>query len=141
MAVGSGLNVTVDARELDMLAEGITRFPKDVIPKIREQIETSAINVRDDSKTNLKRQIRGRKSRIKHLPGGIQYKMERTAQSVSIEATIAPETGRQKSLGAIIEGGSVNNAPIPFLEPALRSEEPWLVRGMMQALEHEWGRA
>jgi hypothetical protein len=146
MAVGSGINVTVDTRELDFLVKDIQQFPERAIPAVKEQIETSAIEVRDGAKKHLKKRMRSpqSKSRIKHLPNTIQYRMEKTPERVAIEAVIEPERGRQLFMGAIIEGGAPNGTPAspprPFLEPALRDEEPWLVRGMMLALEHEWGQ-
>jgi hypothetical protein len=49
----------------------------------------------------------------------------------TVEAEIGPDKNRrQGALGNLIEYGSVNNAPIPHLAPALDAEEPHFVRAL-----------
>jgi hypothetical protein len=59
---------------------------------------------------------------LPHYPRSITYEVKASGTLVSSE--IGPESSRlQGGLGRLLEDGSVNNAPIPHLSPALDAEE------------------
>ncbi|HEX2551114.1 MAG TPA: hypothetical protein VHK64_05935 [Nocardioidaceae bacterium] len=60
---------------------------------------------------------------LPHYPRAISYDVAVSGYVVSGE--IGPKTEKlQGGLGGLLENGSVNNAPIPHLDPALSLEEP-----------------
>ncbi|MEV6124380.1 hypothetical protein AB0M23_28385 [Streptomyces sp. NPDC052077] len=66
-------------------------------------------------------------------PSSITYTVSRGAAGP--EAEIGPDKGRpQGPLGNLIEYGSVNNAPLPHLGPALDENADDLVRGITIAI-------
>jgi hypothetical protein len=81
---------------------------------------------------NIKRDAKARWSGLRHapaLPGAVTYDVESSGSGASAE--IGPDKGRpQGALGNLLEYGSVNNAPIPALSPALDAEEPRFTAAM-----------
>lgn len=75
-----------------------------------------------------------------YYPKSISY--DTTVEDGVVTAEIGPDKsrqGRQGALGNILEYGTVNNAPIPHLGPALDSEEPKYVEYLGQAVEKAMG--
>lgn len=91
---------------------------------VRAVVEKGALNIKEDAKNRV--------SGLAHAPAypsAITYDM--TYGLGSIEAEIGPDKGRrQGALGNLLEFGSVNNAPIPHMGPALRAEEPKFTEAM-----------
>lgn len=76
-------------------------------------------------KKTARRIVRERSHRgyLPHYPLSIGYDV-RTSGTV-VTGEVGPESAMsQGGLGRIVENGSVNNAPIPHLAPALDQEEP-----------------
>ncbi|MFF9123162.1 hypothetical protein ACF09J_07670 [Streptomyces sp. NPDC014889] len=80
----------------------------------------------------VKRSAQQRVSGHPYLPAypySISFSITRGAMGV--EAEIGPDKGRRQGpLGNLIEYGSVNNAPIPHLGPALDENADDLLRGV-----------
>lgn len=86
---------------------------------------------------NIKNDARRRVDGYAHLPQyprSITYDVTRTGGVVTGE--VGPDKNkRQGPLGNLIEYGSINNAPIPHLAPALDAEEPRFVRALEDMAE------
>lgn len=60
---------------------------------------------------------------LPHYPRAISYDV--SVRGTVVSGDVGPKTERlQGGLGGLLEYGSVNNAPIPHLDPALSLEEP-----------------
>lgn len=100
--------------DMRLASENVIEDGKKVVGKGCSQIKKQA-----------QRTIRGHSPRgyLPHYPRAISYDV--TARAASIIGVVGPDVGRpQGGLARIIEFGSVNNAPIPHLIPALDDEEP-----------------
>ncbi len=87
------------------------------IPAVYGVVEKGALNIKEDAKQRVSGLAHASK-----YPSSITYDMAYGLGS--IEAEIGPDKSRrQGALGNLLEFGSVNNAPIPHMVPALRSEE------------------
>jgi hypothetical protein len=78
---------------------------------------------------NIKKQAQGiirsnsPRGYLPHLPRAISYDV--TAHAADIVGEVGPDADKpQGGLARIIEYGTVNNAPIPYLSPSLDAEEP-----------------
>jgi hypothetical protein len=87
--------------------------------------------------SNIKKQaqatIRSASTRgyLPHYPRSIRYEV--TARGFVITGELGPDNIRpQGGLGRLLEFGSVNNAPIPHLSPALDAEAPKFQRHMQE---------
>ncbi|MFJ5176716.1 hypothetical protein ACIP68_23125 [Streptomyces griseoviridis] len=86
-----------------------------------------AVNAGKVKRTAAQR-VSGRKY-LPAYPSSITYTVSRGPEGP--EAEIGPDKGRpQGPLGNLIEYGSINNAPIPHLGPALDEHVDDLVRGI-----------
>lgn len=95
-----------------------------VADQTEKVVSKGALNVKKDAKDI----ISGR-AHLPHYPNSITYDIERAEGE--IRAQIGPDKEkRQGPLGNILEYGSVNNAPIPHLSPALDLEEPRFERAL-----------
>lgn len=66
---------------------------------------------------------------LPHYPRSISYEV--TAKGTVVQSEIGPKSERlQGGLGRLLEFGSVNNAPIPHLYPALELETPEFIAYM-----------
>lgn len=73
----------------------------------------------------MKADVRQRWSGLKHLPklpGLVGYDVYAKIGGYAVD--VGPQHVGQGELANIVEFGSVNNAPIPALSPALDTEEP-----------------
>lgn len=90
---------------------------------------------------NIKKGMQARTAGLAHapsLPSSITYDTKESA--FGAEAEIGPDKSRrQGALGNLVNYGSVNNGPRPFVEPAADEETPRFERAMedlaMKALE------
>ena len=89
-----------------------------VLDEAEKVISKGSLNVKNEA-----RDLISGRAHLPHYPQSITYDIDRDA--VSVTGTIGPDKDLlQGPLGTIIENGSVNNAPIPHLNPALDNEEP-----------------
>jgi hypothetical protein len=80
-------------------------------------------------KRDAQRIIRANSHRgyLPHYPRSITYDV--TASGDTVRGEVGPDRARlQGGLGPLLEYGSVNNAPIPHLSPALDAEAPRFAR-------------
>lgn len=94
------------------------------IEEVRKVVSKGALNIKQDTKK--------RWANLDHapaLPRAVSYGVKTTGTTVSAE--IGPDKAkRQGALGNLLEYGSVNNAPIPALGPALDAEEPRFAKAL-----------
>jgi hypothetical protein len=101
-----------------------------VLDEGEKVVKKGAGNVKDEARDR----VRGY-AHLPHYPSSITYDVHRGAHEVS--AQIGPDKDRRQGpLGNIIEYGTVNNAPIPHLGPALDVEEPRFARAVADLGEH-----
>jgi hypothetical protein len=92
-----------------------------VVEDGKKVVGQGCLNIKKDAQ----RIIRGnsRRGYLPHYPRAITYEVK--AAGADITGEVGPERARlQGGLGRLIEYGSVNNAPIPHLTPALDAELP-----------------
>lgn len=115
------ISIRTDTSQLDGLVRDFEQASEDVLDEAEKVVSKGSLNIKNDA--------RRRVSGFAHLPqypSSISYDTRRGANQV--ESEIGPDKDRsQGPLGTIIENGSVNNAPIPHLSPALDAEEPRFV--------------
>jgi bacteriophage HK97-gp10 putative tail-component len=108
--------------QLDDLAADLDRAVEDALDEAEKIVGKGSNNIKQDAK----QRVTGY-SHLPHYPRSITYDVDRAGNTVSSE--IGPDANRRQGpLGYIIEQGTVNNAPIPHLYPALDAEEPAFVR-------------
>jgi hypothetical protein len=99
------------------------------IPDAKKVVGKGSSNV----KKGAQRIIRADSHRgyLPHYPRSIRYEVKASGYVVSSE--IGPKTEyEQGGLGGLLEYGSVNNAPIPHMHPALELETPEFIGYMEQ---------
>lgn len=113
---------------------------KSTLPKLSADLHKAAMEAVPSAKritgqgcNNIKKQARaiirgaGRRGYLPHYPKSITYDVKAAGYVVTGE--VGPELGRlQAGLGTIIEKGSINNDPIPHLNPSLDAEVPRFAR-------------
>jgi len=108
------------ATGLTELSEDLQQAIKNAIPDAKKIVGKGAMQVKKEAQRIIRE--RSKRGYLKHYPKAISYDVEASGAVVSAE--IGPKTDRlQGGLGRLIENGSVNNAPIPHLSPALDGEE------------------
>lgn len=115
-------------------ATGLTELVADLrkaaaraVPDTKSVVSKGSLNI----KREAQRVIRAASHRgyLPHYPRSITYDIAVSGAVVTSE--IGPVAARpQGVLGRVLEEGTVNNAPIPHLSPALDLEEPRFVRAM-----------
>lgn len=108
------------------LLSDLEKAAKEAVTQTRKVVAKGALNVKKDARRILAATptLRG-KEYIPHYPGSITY--ETRASGTTVTAEIGPDKDRKQGpLGNLIEYGSINNAPLPHLSPALDLEEPRL---------------
>jgi hypothetical protein len=105
----------VGVREMEGVLEGAG---KAALPEGRKVVARGALNM----KKGMRRRVQG----IGHAPAypsSITYDIE--TKGLTVEAEVGPDKARrQGALGNILNYGTLNNAPIPHVEPALADEQP-----------------
>jgi hypothetical protein len=109
---------TVDTSQLARLADSFVRIDAATLPAVDAVVGRGAFNIKRDAA----QRARG----IRHAPAyprSIGYDLFHTPRTS--QAQIGPDKDkRQGALGNILEYGTVKNAPIPHLQPALDAEAP-----------------
>jgi hypothetical protein len=105
---------------LDGLSADLRHAIEHAIPAAKKIAGKGALNVKKEAQRIIRE--RSKFGYLKHYPKAISYDVD--ARGSIVTAVIGPETEKlQGGLGKLIENGSVNNAPIPHLSPALDLEE------------------
>ena len=108
------------ASGLRELSADLRKAVEDTIPDAKKVAGKGGLNVKREAQRIIRE--RSKREYLPHYPRAITYEVKASGSVVSVE--IGPENGKlQGGLGRIIENGSVNNAPIPHLSPALDLEE------------------
>jgi hypothetical protein len=114
----------VDTSELDGLVKAFVRVQAAAVPAVDGVVAKGALNIKTDAAR--------RASGIAHAPAyprSIGYDLFHTPWTS--QAKIGPDKDkRQGALGNILEYGTVKNAPVPHLNPALDAEEPRFVKAL-----------
>lgn len=95
-----------------------------VVEQAKKVVGKGCLNIKKDAQ----RIVRAASTRgyLPHYPRAIGYDV--TAHGTTITGNVGPDRNKlQGGLGRIIEYGTVNNAPIPHLNPALDAEFPRFV--------------
>jgi hypothetical protein len=107
------------------LTDGLDEF-RAVLAAAERDVPAETEKVMHRAGNNIKRGAVRRVSGIRrapHYPRAIGYDLERVGDRVSLE--VGPDKDKmQGPLGNIFEYGTVKNAPIPHLGPALDEELP-----------------
>lgn len=108
-----------DTRELQALIREYDTALRDSIPEVRKVVERGSLNIKNDAKGR----ISGHPT-LRGLPHTISY--DTRVRGTSVVGEIGPDKtkGGQAPLGNIAEYGTVNNAPMPFMQPAADEELP-----------------
>lgn len=115
------------ATGLDELVADLTKATKRIVPGTKSVVSKGSLNI----KREAQRIIRSSSHRgyLPHYPRSITYDI--TVSAAVVTSEIGPTTAMpQGVLGRVLEDGTVNNAPIPHLSPALDLEEPRFIRSM-----------
>ncbi|MFD6770594.1 hypothetical protein ACFWC6_30725 [Micromonospora chalcea] len=118
------MRVTIDSDGVARLRVKLDRAVSEAPEEAGKVVEKGALNI----KNGMRRRVGG----IAHAPAypaAITY--DRSAGLRGPEAEIGPDKRRrQGALGNILNYGSVNNAPIPHVEPAADEELPRFEKAM-----------
>jgi hypothetical protein len=108
------------ATGLKELSEDLQKAVKEAIPGAKKIAGKGAMNVKKEAQRIIRE--RSRRGYLPHYPKAISYDVDASGSLVTAE--IGPKTERlQGGLGKLLENGSIHNAPIPHLSPALDLEE------------------
>lgn len=120
--------LSVDTSELDGLVKAFVRIEAAALPAVDAVVGRGAFNVKRDAA----RRARGLRH-ARAYPRSIGYDTFHTPGTS--QAKIGPDKNRRQGpLGNIIEYGTVNNPPIPHLQPALDAEAPKFQKALGVAL-------
>lgn len=93
------------------------------VPEAKKIVGKGCMNIKKQARATIKARSRRGYLPYTHYPRSITYDV--TAMGLVVRGEIGPKSEmRQGGLGGLIEYGSVNNAAIPHLTPALDAEEP-----------------
>jgi len=105
---------------LEELTEALQQAVKDAIPGAKKITGKGSNNIKKEAKRIIK--AASHRGYLPHYPKSITYEV--TAVGAVVSSEIGPEAEKlQGGLGPLLENGSVNNSPIPHLNPALDGEE------------------
>jgi hypothetical protein len=108
------------ATGLEGLSDDLRRAVENAIPAAKKIAGKGSMNVKKEAQRIIK--AASHRGYLPHYPKSITYKVSASGAVVSSE--IGPDSARlQGGLGRLLENGSVNNSPIPHLNPALDLEE------------------
>lgn len=104
----------------DELSEDLRKAVENAIPDAKKVVGKGALKVKREAQRIIRE--RSRRGYLPHYPRAISYDV--SASGTLVSAEIGPKTEKlQGGLGRLIEYGSINNAPIPHLAPAVDLEE------------------
>ena len=105
---------------LEELSEDMQQAVKDAIPGAKKIVGKGSLQIKRESQRIIR--ARSKRGYLPHYPRAITYEVKAAGAVVSSE--IGPDPSKpQGGLGGLLENGSVNNSPIPHLNPALDLEE------------------
>src|SRR6266403_5384154 len=108
------------ATGLDGLSDDLRKAVEDAIPDAKKIVGKGSLNIKKEAQRIIR--AYSKRGYLPHYPRAISYEVKSSGTIVSSE--IGPKSEKlQGGLGRLIENGSVNNAPIPHLSPALDLEE------------------
>lgn len=114
------MKVTVDAPDLNTLAADLHERAGAVGKDSAAVVRKGALKIKNEARTLA--------SGIAHAPAypfSISYDIHGDGRFLAVEAEIGPDKDkRQGALGNILEYGTVKNAPLAHLGPALDREGP-----------------
>lgn len=115
----------IDVIGLTVVVDDLGTFAERLRVNAAKAVKVTSHKVRDDAR----RRISGHKY-LPHYPRTITYDVKVTAEGV--EGEIGPDKSLkgQAPFGAFLEYGSVHNAPLPHLGPALDANAEDLVTGI-----------
>lgn len=120
--------MSIDASELRALTADLRDAEVKTPQAVWKVVEKGALNIKNDARRAA--------SGLAHAPAypfSIGYDVKVGVGGT--EAEIGPDKGMtQGALGNILEFGTVNNAPIPHLAPALDGEAPRFVKALEDVL-------
>jgi hypothetical protein len=111
--------VAVDISELLALAGDFQIAGMMAPQEAKAVVSKTALEIKNQARSNIAASGRGAGYK-KHYPSTIAYDLFDNGMT----AEIGPEKKGQGNLGNLLEYGSVNNAPLPHLGPALDNETP-----------------
>lgn len=115
------------AEGLSDLIDDLKTAEETVVEKAKKVVGQGSLNVKRDAQKIIR--ANSPRGYLPHYPRAISYDV--TAEGTVVTGEIGPRRDRdQGGLGPYIENGTVHNAPIPHLSPALDAEEPRLARYM-----------
>lgn len=108
------------AHGLSELEADLRKAAEQVVDDAKKVAGRAGMNVKKDAQRIIR--AASHHGYLPHYPRAISYDVTASGTLVSVE--IGPKTEKpQGGLGPLLENGSVNNAPIPHLSPALDLEE------------------
>lgn len=118
------MGIGLDAHEVTVLADAITKASAVVVKDIEPVIFKGAMNV----KTDAARRISGH-PHLRRLPAAIDFDVYRSLKGPAAE--IGPNHSKpQGNLGHIPEYGTPTSPPMPYMRPAGDAEEPKFAKAM-----------
>lgn len=103
------------------LIDDFQRAHDEVIEGAKKVVGQGCNNIKKDAQRIIR--ASSRRGYLPHYPRSIGYDV--TASGALVSGEIGPAKGRlQGGLGPYIENGTIHNAPIPHLSPALDTERP-----------------
>lgn len=125
--------VRIDFREVHRLAVTLDAAANVAPDEARKVVARGALQI----KNGMRSRVQG----LAHAPAypySITYDTKLTPAGA--EAEIGPDKAkRQGALGNLINYGSVNNGPIPHVEPAAADEQPRFEKAMQDLAEKALG--
>lgn len=123
------MKIDLDGSDLSRLRADLEDVPEGAHRNIRRAVEFTARGIKDTA-----REIASGISYAPHYPRAITYDIDDQGVGAGVSAEIGPDKDRtQGALGNILEYGTVNNAPLAHLGPALDIWTPDLTTGLERA--------
>lgn len=108
------------ATGLEGLSDDLAKAAKNAIPDAKKIVGKGSLKVKQEAQRIIK--AASHRGYLPHYPRSISYDVE--ARGTVVSSEIGPKSEKlQGGLGRLLEMGSINNAPIPHLSPALDAEE------------------
>lgn len=108
------------ATGLEELSADLQKAVEEAIPQAKKIVGKGSLEVKREAQRIIK--AASHRHYLPHYPRSISYDVD--AHGTIVSSEIGPKTEKlQGGLGRLLEEGSVNNAPIPHLSPALDLEE------------------
>jgi hypothetical protein len=107
---------------LSELSDDLRKAAATAVEQAKKVVGAGCNNIKKDAK----KRVAGY-AHLPHYPRSIDYEV--TAAATTVTGEVGPNHAKlQGGLGRVIELGTVNNAPIPHLSPALDAEVPGFER-------------